>query len=96
MEQMRSEFEAWWENWCGEAPFLGWDKFRTPGGYNDPDIHMQWEAWKGGRAAIEIELPQRYGIDCFDVIEPDGVGFLFYRDEVIDAIRAAGLRVKEK
>ena len=53
MEQMRSEFEAWWENWCGEAPFLGWDKFRTPGGYNDPDIHMQWEAWKGGRAAID-------------------------------------------
>ena len=45
-----------------------------------------WRGWQASRAAIEIELPEWY------VCEVDAV---FDRDEVIEAIESAGLKVKK-
>ena len=95
MEQMRSEFEAAVKEKFGDLIDRRLCK-NGDGEYFAWDMQVAWWAWQASRAAVEIELPQRYGIDCFDAIEPDSAGHLFYRDEVIDAIRSAGLRVKEK
>lgn len=45
---MRDKFEAWWENWAGDKPFSGWNNLRTPEGYNDQEIDLQWEAFCAG------------------------------------------------
>lgn len=56
---------------------------------------IAWSSWQASRAAIEIESVERYSIDCFENPEQDDEGYLVYYDSVINAIRAAGLRVKE-
>lgn len=53
---------------------------------------LRWEAWQASRAAIEIELPP--------VVDGSNVPFAgnawnAYRSEAIEAIRAAGIKVKE-
>ena len=46
-----------------------------------------WAAWQAARSAIEIELPQiRYGYAGNKEFKPE---------EVVAAIRAAGIKVKE-
>lgn len=95
MDQMRSEFEAWMEH---EHLFYGedfkWEEERNC--YAQYGIHLAWEAWKGSRAAIELDLPKKYysesylGNGCCDDYANDKL------DEVYSVVRAAGLRVKEK
>lgn len=57
-----------------------------------------WAWWKKSRAAIEIELPQKCG--HLNMVNGRVISDAQYYDEAIDdcvdAIRAAGLRVKEK
>lgn len=52
---------------------------------------LRWEAWQASRAAIEIELPENkwHPCDCIDVV------IAFDKDDVIESIRAAGIKVKE-
>lgn len=61
------------------------------GSYASPHAAHYWSAWKASRATIEIELPENkwHPCDCIDVV------IAFDRDDVIESIRAAGIKVKE-
>lgn len=54
-------------------------------------VSSAWEVWQASRAAIEIELPENkwHPCDCIDVV------IAFDKDDVIESIRAAGIKVKE-
>lgn len=58
MDESRKQFQKWWEEWFGEAPLTPWDELWYGDGYYAEDIDHIWDAWKGSRAAIEIELPK--------------------------------------
>lgn len=87
MDESRKAFEQWVNNLLsvtisGCAEYIGGDVYKD-------DYHTcLWQAWKASRAAIEIELPRECNpADCFtDVMIPH---------EVTEAIRAAGIKVKE-
>ncbi|EAR5131648.1 hypothetical protein BZF73_03420 [Salmonella enterica] len=49
-------------------------------------VEMYWMAWHASRTAIEIELPE---------VESLGCHVIYYADEVIEAIKQAGLKVKK-
>lgn len=49
-----------------------------------------WAAWQASRAAIEIELPKRIGSKSSWQEGPH-----MFADDVVSAIRAAGIKVKE-
>ncbi|UYJ99067.1 hypothetical protein [Yersinia enterocolitica] len=82
----QSDFEAWWNapeqaelrNSCA----MGWG-FRI---------------WKAARESIEVELPKRQSIyasgygDGYFVPNISGEGLEY--DEVVEAIRTAGIRIK--
>lgn len=94
MEQMRSEFEAWFK------PRKEAMQIRGIATHRIVKLHQRmWEAWQASRAAIEIEAPEFIGsrealTKGFTVDYSNGFG------DGMDAyeanIRAAGLRVKEK
>lgn len=53
-----------------------------------------WEFWRMSRAAIEIELPSLKQIDTGErYVWSDGV--FNFKEDAIEAIRAAGIKVKE-
>lgn len=56
-----------------------------------PATREAWKIWQESRAAIEIELPENkwHPCDCIDVV------IAFDKDDVIESIRAAGIKVKE-
>lgn len=56
MDKSREQFEAWWEEWFGEAPLTPWNELWCGDGYSAEDIDHMWEAWQASRAAVEIEL----------------------------------------
>ncbi|EOT1204575.1 hypothetical protein ACNKCH_000923 [Cronobacter sakazakii] len=86
MDKSREQFEAWWEKeWCGEAPIDGWASLRERDGYIDEDVNAQWEAWQASRAALEIGLPDVCAWNLCELLD---------KQEVVEAIRAAGLKVK--
>lgn len=51
----REQFEAWWEEWFGEAPMSGWVNLRTDSGYSAEEIDIQWDAWQASREALKAE-----------------------------------------
>lgn len=51
-----------------------------------PATRKAWKLWQASRAAIEIELPE---VCAWNLCE------LLNKKEVIEAIRAAGIKVKE-
>lgn len=63
----------------GDEDYMAWD------------VALAWRFWQLSRAAIEIELPENkwHPCDCIDVV------IAFDRDDVMEAIRAAGIKVKE-
>ena len=83
MDESRKAFEQWCKTvMTDDADFcMEW------GDYSNLNVRLRWEAWKASRAAIEIELPDNwadeFGTDCLDM------------QEAIEAIRAAGIKVKE-
>lgn len=94
MEQMRSEFEEWFDK---EYKHLESSK------YTDLVPHIKygfWKAWQASRDAIELDLPPRksaYASGYGDgyLVEQQG-GEAIDHDETVEILRAAGLRVKEK
>lgn len=82
MDESRKQFEQWFEWYTGFSPQTGSANL----------VEMYWQSWQASRAAIEIELPPAV----------DGSNFPFagnvwnaYRAEAVEAIRAAGIKVKE-
>lgn len=82
---MREEFESWL------APSWSRDTYLEDEGeveYVDDWVQGAWVGWRASRAAIEIVLDK----------EITNVTNKYYeegRDDVIEAIRAAGIKVKE-
>ncbi|EQA1580411.1 hypothetical protein V5K30_RS06435 [Enterobacter hormaechei] len=63
---------------------------RESGGYSHLATENKWEAWQASRSAIEIKLDDKVMVeDEFDK------GHNFAIDYCAEAIRAAGIKVKE-
>lgn len=95
MDESRKAFESWlMEEFGYRHDYL--EYWRGEGNYKShPDLRSRWQGWKAAwqasRAAIEIELPENkwHPCDCIDVV------IAFDKDDVIESIRAAGIKVKE-
>lgn len=90
MDESRKQFEA-------EMAKLGdcVDMRRAKNGdeeYMAWDVRLAWRFWKLSRAAIEIELPP--AVDGSNVPFA-GNAWNAYRVEAVEAVRAAGIKVKE-
>lgn len=84
MEQMRSEFEDW-----AKRNLIDTRK-KYADSYMDIRTHFAWEAWQASRAAVEIKLP----MPAYS--RPEIQAVAEYRVMLCkNALRAAGLRVKE-
>lgn len=85
MNESRKQFEEW-------IVRVGHNVSRDARGlYVFSYTATAWVAWQASRASIEIELPENkwHPCDCIDVV------IAFDRDDVIESIRAAGIKVKE-
>lgn len=81
----REQFEAWAEE-AGALPWGYLKKQRTQnGGYSVQIYNYMWEAWQASREALDIKLPE---VCAFNLCE------LLDKKQVIEAIRAAGIKVK--
>lgn len=86
----REKFEAWIKS------ETGFDLWRTnypmtkpeDQQYKDHSTNLAWMAWQASREAVEVELP------CVYVSEWLSSGGVMESEDVISAIRAAGIKVK--
>ncbi|EED3130724.1 hypothetical protein SEEB9115_03377 [Salmonella enterica subsp. enterica serovar Bareilly str. ATCC 9115] len=93
MDESRKQFESVIGGKC-------WSVQKTDSGsYVHERVHLMWMAWRESRAAIEIELPAINDISSDDYSIPDLVDWDDGRNagiqECAEAIRAAGIKVKE-
>lgn len=99
MDESRKQFQSWFEEWFGEPPLTSWNELWCDDGYSAEDIDHMWDAWQASRAAIEIEFPAKNDISSDDNPIPDLVDWDDGRNagiqECAEAIRAAGIKVKE-
>lgn len=98
MDESRKAFEHWALEIMQFTPDdLTWDEKRNC--YRDYVPHMAWKGWQASRADIEIELPTKNDISDDDYPIPDLVDWDDGRNagiqECAEAIRAAGIKVKE-
>lgn len=92
MDESRKQFQKWWEEFYETSPREPWDVIYSPDHdyFVDQDIDGQYDAWKASRAAIEIKLDDKVMVeDEFDK------GHNCAIDYCAEAIRAAGIKVKE-
>lgn len=90
MDESRKQFEAEMEK-LGDCV----DMRRAKNGdeeYMAWDVRLAWRFWNLSRAAIEIVLPP--SVDGSNVPFA-GNAWNAYRSEAIEAIRAAGIKLKE-
>lgn len=95
MDESRKQFEAWR---ISDSPTS--NLYRdSHGQYAEIGTWIAWKAWQASRAAIEIELPRRkatYASGYGDGYLVDSLmGDALEYDETVEAIRAAGIKVKE-
>lgn len=87
MDESRKQFEEWYQNtYC----MVGDDFERLNGKYRIKTVRLMWEAWSSSIVNIDIKLPEDFypdgDIECPKVMNTY---------QVIEAIRAAGIKVKE-
>ena len=87
MDKSREQFEKWMSD-NGKHP-LAIEKMDK--NYILATTRTQWEAWQASRAAVEIELPPKFGEHQQQL---EGNGWNWMRSHSVNAIRAAGLKVK--
>lgn len=88
MDESRKQFEEWITNTSSDLLRVVMIKRREDGIYRHLATENKWKAWQASRAAIEIELPEWFSPhDCGDKV--------MWSDAVEQAIRAAGIKVKE-
>lgn len=99
MEESRKQFEKWIANTTNSDLHRGimLDR-RDCGSYRHLATENKWEAWQASRQAIEIEMPPRkaaYASGYGDgyLVEQQGGEAIDY-DEMVEVLRAAGLRIK--
>lgn len=95
MKSSREQFEEWYKKsmmvrvaWYGEENIKSDLVCEDDGTYTRVSVRDKWDAWQASRAEIEIEMPTV----IWDMSE-DGSQH-YDRDEVIDAIQSAGIKVK--
>lgn len=102
IENMRSEFEAWYlreyfegDDQCG----MEWLSTEPCGGYRHAEPSKQWKVWQASRAALVVELPKLAGLekpftgtDMAEIREDNKYNLALRHCR--DAIEAAGVRVK--
>lgn len=93
-EMSRREFEDWFRS-KHEGQMI------TKGeGYSEPITQLMWQAWKGSRAALVVELPEYKDHDdelsCFDGEYEWGnhAGAVYAVTQCATILRAAGITVK--
>lgn len=100
---LREEFESWvcrqWRSASREIRYkrdtlpIDHPRYMT---YCSDDLQIAWEAWKGSRQALEIELPDARdsGRDMFGQMQSWELTGEQYKLACIEAIEQAGLQVK--
>jgi hypothetical protein len=78
MTQSQKQFEAW-----AVSKGQSIDKFKA--GYVQDRSHLSWEAWQASREEQVVELPDFFVF---------GIDAAVYRDDVIAALDAAGVKYK--
>ncbi|EJE8122266.1 hypothetical protein M5094_004309 [Escherichia coli] len=87
MDESRKQFEEWFENYTGCDP-----KNKIYANM----VEMYWQAWQASRAAIEIELQKpKKGPPPGDYHIGYDSGAESQYESDVEAIRAAGIKVKE-
>lgn len=87
MDESRKQFERW----INSLPMCSAERHRIDNDrYRFNTTEVAWKAWQASRAAIEIELPKRIGSKSSWQEGPH-----MFADDVVSAIRAAGIKVKE-
>jgi hypothetical protein len=90
IEKMREEFEAVaGQHFLLRERFHCWDE--AEGEYNDPDVQLAYEFFVLSRESLVIELPAALDAKPYACYEG---GWNDMRGESVDAIEAAGLKVK--
>ncbi len=90
----REQFEAWASNQYTFDPIesillrIGPDKEI----YHLKVIQRLWEAWQASREALEIEIPENKLLSS-SILKPNAV-YGLKRKEIIEYVRAAGIKVK--
>lgn len=97
IEKMREEFEAAYVEGlverCGEGfrstAVYSLTEKNPDGRYKNYTDFVAWWAWQASRESLVIELPESWETYCGTTEE-----HVMYADEVKDAIKSAGLKVK--
>ncbi|GAB5073014.1 hypothetical protein SedNR2807_32000 [Citrobacter sedlakii] len=89
MDESRKQFESWIASTTNSDLHRGvmLDR-RESGRYSHLSTENKWEAWQASREAIEIELPVQSEYD-------DPLSAYTAINDCAEAIRAAGIKVKE-
>lgn len=96
MDESRKAFESWlMEEFGYRQDYL--EYWRGEGDYRShPDLRSRWQgwtaAWTASRSAIEVKLPPAMGEHQ---MQWDGTDWNQMREHAVNAIRAAGIKVKE-
>lgn len=93
MDESRKQFE-WWFSDQGRHLYA---VEKSNGDYLLASAESSWQAWQASRAAIEIELPAKIEREVRDT-DIDDERRWGHNDAIrdcADAIRAAGIKVKE-
>ncbi|ELY6363783.1 hypothetical protein SNQ55_004301 [Cronobacter sakazakii] len=90
MDKSREQFEAEISKKFGDLIDQRVCK-NSDGDYMAWDMQVAWWAWQASRAAVEIELPPKFGERQQQL---EGNGWNWMRSHSVNAIRAAGLKVK--
>ncbi|KIQ56455.1 hypothetical protein [Pseudomonas fluorescens] len=91
--KMREEFEAWWieTEFGGSRDAAAHWLTRYEDAYHYRDPAQAWKAWQASRAALVVALPSCVDAKPYASYES---GWNDMRGEAVDAIEAAGGRVK--
>lgn len=90
-EQLREEFERWLIS-TGESADS------QNGIYLSPIANISWAAWRASRALMVVKLPEKVSqqnTDSNGYVLPVAESYDEAIDDCADAIRAAGITVKE-
>lgn len=71
MDEMRKQFENWWEvtQHNGNPPHKGWDHWRDGDGYGDDsdELHFMWIGWQASRTTLPVAYMTHHG----SAVSPD-------------------------
>nr|DAN85944.1 MAG TPA: hypothetical protein [Caudoviricetes sp.] len=88
VDKSREQFEKWFSDQGKHQYAIE----KSNGNYILASANSAWQSWQASRSAVEIELPP--------AVEGSNVPFAgnawnAYRVEAVEAVRAAGIKVKE-